>query len=507
MGACLFSINWVRQYHATCPSVRVGWDNVMTALPFMLGDLQQIEEPTYHRVRRDNSLTTSRDTGMVSPLRQATTALIRDAWQDICNNRENTACVVKSLDIDRTSARLIAALPHNNWTMHEATLYELDAYLWREQPRNIVECGSGLSTIILGRYALFTGATVLSLEHQKQYHDQTRHMLQRYGVESGVTLRRCNLVGSPPMYDYEIPDGVDFLLIDGPPEGTGGRASTLPAVLPHMATGWQAWLDDSTRVLEREALQAWKKDHKINTQAAPMPRDVTRIQAKRFTPTSINADDVVLTILTGWRPDLLRHTLSALPTSLLRSAHVIVLHDGQDDPTTQVLDKYSKHINELHTRKHKYQQMHTIGENWSHLASLAEGKGDYVLMLEDDWQYSTLDHSWLDEARAILSTTDIAQVRLRHVSEPNRARHMVTGQYIDWTSHANGLVADAHLGWQPNLMHVTDLNKTFPADGEKHWQQIAYSHDLRCVAQLYPAVFRHIGDDGRSLRQQLHSPA
>jgi glycosyltransferase involved in cell wall biosynthesis len=506
MGACLFSTSWVRQYHATCPSVRVGWDNVMTALPFIVGDMRQIDDPTYHRVRRLDSLTTSHTTGMGSPLRRATTTLIRNAWLDIYEEPENTACVVASLHTDRTAEKLIPQLPHNEWTMHEATLYELDAYLWREQPRTIVECGSGLSTVVLARYALFTGATVLSLEHQRNYYNQTRNLLQRYGVESGVKLTLCDLVGSPPMYDHDIPEGVDFLLIDGPPEATGGRASTLPAVLPYMATGWQAWLDDSTRVLERTALQAWKKEHKVATQAAPMPRDVTRIQAKRFPTHSINADGVVLAILTGWRPDLLRHTLSSLPTSLLRSAHVIVLHDGGDDETTDVLSKYEKHIDEIHTRQHPYRQMHTIGENWSHLSSLTQGKGDYVLMLEDDWQYSTLDHHWLDHARSILSTTDIAQVRLRHVSERNRPRHMVTGEHIDWTSFAHGMVAHAHLGWQPNLMHVSDLTRTFPAEGERHWQSIAYDEGLRCVAQLYPAVFRHIGDED-SLRKQLHSPA
>jgi hypothetical protein len=149
--------------------------------------------------------------------------------------------------------------------------------------------------------------------------------------------------------------------------------------------------------------------------------------------------------------------------------------------------------------------MDTIGRNWSDLMLEAADLGEYVMMLEDDWLYITEDPSWLQTCIDALSDPDVYQVRLRHLSDQVRDRHMVSGQRIAWASHQCGLIADAHLTFNPSVMRSADIRRVFPCDGEIHAQRQAHSQQMRCVVQLVPGVFTHIGSDD-SMRQQLSPP-
>lgn len=502
MGACLYSVGYLRATGLLTGSVRVGWDNVVTGFPFVSAGVGFHDRPAYHRVMRAGSLTSSEVSGMRSAHRLATVELLRGVWDDLLAYPSESACIIGSLTHERSAGMLIRSLPSTPWSMQPAALAELDAWLWDQSPRVVVECGSGLSTVVFANYARYSGAQVVSLDHDRRYHTQTSQLLAQHGLGSHVDLRLCPLVGSPPMYETVLPDGVEFVLIDGPPEATGGREATLDALMPHLASRWSAWLDDGSRRLERDAVAGWRKRHKIKTTSTRLPHDPVIVRPSAPRARKQDASDVTVAILTGFRPELLARTLGSLPAWLLDTADVVVVHDGGDDATETVLEQYRDRIDRHIRRKHATAKMHTIGENWSLLAEHATRP--YFLMLEDDWEFVSFGAQWLVDARAALDA-GVAQVRLRHVSETVLARHMVDRSPITWSPHRFGWVADAHLTTNPSLLRSADLPLLFPADGERDMQRRGHQAGLRCVVQSNPGAFLHIGD--RSMRQELRPPA
>lgn len=151
------------------------------------------------------------------------------------------------------------------WALDRASAIELDARLAVRAPRVVVEAGSGYSTLVLARYAAATGATVVSLEHQEEFATRTRGLLREHGLERYVDVRHAPLKPTDrgPWYDAQLPDGVEFALVDGPPKRSGGRAASLPQLWPHLAEDWEIWLDDSLRPGEAGAINAWRSEYPI----------------------------------------------------------------------------------------------------------------------------------------------------------------------------------------------------------------------------------------------------
>jgi predicted O-methyltransferase YrrM len=129
----------------------------------------------------------------------------------------------------------------------------------------ILECGSGLSTILLGVVAQKKGTRVWSLEHDLFWADKVRSTLKRYGIKS-VELYATNLrdYGSYWWYDPpkgEMPKQFSLVVCDGPPGSIpGGRYAMLPIMKPHLKPGCIVLLDDVGRVAEKEIIARWAKE-------------------------------------------------------------------------------------------------------------------------------------------------------------------------------------------------------------------------------------------------------
>ena len=502
LGASLYRQTWLHHTHALSSAVRVGYDNVITGLSHLVGRRVEIKKPTYHREVRRGSLVTSETTGIRSPLRRETAHLLERLWADLRARPERAREIIMSLEIERTAAEIIGRVSRGSWAMSRDSLEELDALIWRESPGRVVEFGSGVSTVVLARYGRLTGAEIISVDHDPAHLKKTRDTLLSLGLLDAVDLRLCRLTGEPPFYDVHLPDRVDLVVVDGPPDSTGGRDRALDFVLPRLRPGWVVWLDDAHRPVETAILDRAKRSglHVERSRLGHSPALIRDRPARH----RVEASDVVVGILTGHRPGLLERTLSSLPDGLLETAHVVVLHDGGDPETSRILERYQDTIDYLEERVHPSAKMYTIGENWSRLVDLCRDHGRYLLMLEDDWEYATLDHEWLTKARLTLEDPSIAQVRLRHHSEPVLERHMTTGRRIIWEPHQYGFGGHAHMTFQANLTRTADLGQWWPAIGERDAQKKALEAGLRYVVQLYPGAFHHIGE--MSLREELKPP-
>lgn len=545
--AGLWSVPWLRLVVGPHPGYRIGWDTIMTGLPFLVGRVAVLDEPLYNRHRRRGSLTISPDTGIRSVARRAVMARIAALWPRLVAvadggpsavgrvieadvDADAWALVQADLDVlrkviaDRPVVEVTAPAPARHavdlaadpalwtgWALDRGTAAELDARLAELRPKVVVEAGSGSSTLILARYAAATGAKVVSLEHQEPYLRRTQAALDRHFPGGHrVDLRLAPLVdrAGHPWYDTPLPDDIDFALVDGPPEGQGGRAAALPALWPHLADGWEVWLDDGTRDGERAAVTAWETTYGVHVDALPGAKRPLRITRAPVTRSTVDATGVTVTVLTGARPHLLTQTLTALRTAapgLLESARVIVLRNGDDTGTRDVLHANRDVIDETITPG---VALLPLGEATSLLADAAHRSAQpYWLHLEDDWVARTTSDTWLADAKTVLDSTPwVSQVRLRHFGQATLTYHMVTRQPLVWAPSGTAVLSrEAHWTCNPAVVRCADIPQVWPAPTESRAQRRAHVAGLRGIAQLVPGVFVHVGDGTESLRAKTGS--
>ena len=155
-----------------------------------------------------------------------------------------------------------------SWALPPDALTLLADRLRTLRPKQIVEAGSGLSTLTIARHVAEAGGQATSLEHDQFFHQRTVDLLASQGVDLDVDVRwtRLRYLTEGPWYDVVLPDGIDFVLADGPPQAEGGRAAVLPALWPHLAESWELWLDDAFRPAEQAAVEGWRRDFGVTVE-------------------------------------------------------------------------------------------------------------------------------------------------------------------------------------------------------------------------------------------------
>ncbi|MCW2993229.1 MAG: hypothetical protein JWQ18_724, partial [Conexibacter sp.] len=91
----------------------------------------------------------------------------------------------------------------------------------------IVECGSGVSTVVLARLLRQRGAgTLTAIEHDAGWADRVSELLVAEGLGDVARVLHAPLRGDPEWYDRavltQLPDAVDLLIVDGPPADKPG---------------------------------------------------------------------------------------------------------------------------------------------------------------------------------------------------------------------------------------------------------------------------------------------
>ena len=405
-------------------------------------------------------------------------------------------------------------LPRDDWSLKLPVLRRLVERLEELRPRRILELGSGISTLFLARYAARYAAEVVSLEHDARFAARTRSLLAAHGVAGAVALHIAPLrpyagSGASPAgsrwYDAPLDGRFDFILLDGPPQRFG-REAALFALAPHLAPGWELWLDDGYRDHELDCIELWRDSVSFAARLVDIDGSgVWILNAHAAADAGTHRGAVGITILTGGRPELLRRTirsLEAMAPGLLEHNPVVLMINGADAPTREVaaglafVDRCILHEGGILP----------IGVATSTAVAALARFPDvrHVLHIEDDWEALAPEYGWLDRACRILDELPhVGQVRLRHRSEPVLQQHMLTRRPIQWQPHAGFTVAPAaHYTFNPGLIRAADVCRVFPCASETEAQARFLSARL-ATAQLLPGVFRHIGTD-HSLRLRLN---
>lgn len=131
---------------------------------------------------------------------------------------------------------------------------------------DILECGSGLSTVLLAVAARKSGVRIWSLEHQPKWKSRVERALRNLG--QGHRVR----IVDAPLRQYEgyswydtrgLPVGLQFALVvcDGPPADTpGGRHGLLPLMGAHLMEGATIYVDDAARPDEKAIMRRWSEE-------------------------------------------------------------------------------------------------------------------------------------------------------------------------------------------------------------------------------------------------------
>jgi predicted O-methyltransferase YrrM len=161
--------------------------------------------------------------------------------------------------------------PSGKWALDARSILELLELVKMRSPETVVELGGGTSTIWLGYALEGTTSKIISVDHDPDYADITRWNVERHGLAGTVEVRVAPLQSwagpeSSAWYAREAfdgIDGIDLLLIDGPPEGTApeARYPALPALLEKLSPGAIVILDDADRAVEKKTVDRWLEEH------------------------------------------------------------------------------------------------------------------------------------------------------------------------------------------------------------------------------------------------------
>lgn len=131
-----------------------------------------------------------------------------------------------------------------------------------ERKQSILECGTGVTTLIFAIMSEYSGGQYRSLEHNAQWHHVVQQRLRSFGLpRDGVTFTPMRSHDDFDWYDtttLPASETYDLVLCDGPPADTrGGRYGLLPQILPRLRPGARIIMDDAARRDEAQIIKRW----------------------------------------------------------------------------------------------------------------------------------------------------------------------------------------------------------------------------------------------------------
>jgi tRNA A58 N-methylase Trm61 len=155
-------------------------------------------------------------------------------------------------------------LPWTSGSMRPAAIVEICNEVVHSSRSHIVECGSGVSTVLLARLLRERGSgTITSLEHDPHWARLIAAQLEREALTTIAQVLLAPLGEDSGWYEFDEPLGpVDLLIVDGPPAYEPGdelrRAPALEHFDAQLMPGSVVILDDLDRGGEQQVIADWE---------------------------------------------------------------------------------------------------------------------------------------------------------------------------------------------------------------------------------------------------------
>jgi predicted O-methyltransferase YrrM len=175
-----------------------------------------------------------------------------------------------------------AYLPFTNSSLRPLGLAYLMNDIVVNARKSILEFGSGISTILMGRLIRMNnlGAKIISVEHNRQWADIIQASIRLEGLEDIVSILYAPLKDWPTSlesnlwYELDADAGVfagaffDMVVIDGPPAYEASkelsRYPALPFIYDKLSARSSVFLDDVDRWGERVIINRWEKEYPVH---------------------------------------------------------------------------------------------------------------------------------------------------------------------------------------------------------------------------------------------------
>jgi hypothetical protein len=163
-----------------------------------------------------------------------------------------------------TLSRLVYGWGNSSWS---AQPEYLSACITKALTCNgaILECGSGLTTILVGYIAMMRNINLVSLEHDRDWARRVEGSIAEHSITLTTIvcsdLKDYNLFSWYDISAGLIPSGIGLVVCDGPPGHTkGGRIGLLPLISERLREDSIILFDDSSRIGEKSVLDSWIGD-------------------------------------------------------------------------------------------------------------------------------------------------------------------------------------------------------------------------------------------------------
>lgn len=167
-------------------------------------------------------------------------------------------------------SKLIEGWSNDGFVANLEYLDSVAAYAVKTQGP-ILECGSGVTTVLLGILCAPRKIDVWTLEHSREWQERLVRVLESHDI-SGARVCFASLIedGEFAWYDPPLdamPREFSLVICDGPPGTTkGGRYGLLPIMGQRLPAGSVVLLDDADRPGEIELIQRWESEFGFETQ-------------------------------------------------------------------------------------------------------------------------------------------------------------------------------------------------------------------------------------------------
>ena len=200
--------------------------------------------------------------------RDLITSVKKKLYQIPINQRkiESLLSIYNSIDIEIPLKRF------NGFVCSPDFLNELLRKILIYKPQYILELGSGVSTIIIGKALKKNGfGKLISFEHLKSEYDKTNDEIELHKLK-----KFCTCIFSPlskvkidnKEYNWysidfkKIEFPIDMMIVDGPPIHSSeekSRFPALPILKKYLSDNFIILVDDANRDDEKQILNSWKK--------------------------------------------------------------------------------------------------------------------------------------------------------------------------------------------------------------------------------------------------------
>ena len=180
--------------------------------------------------------------------------------------------------------RLIIGWANSDWSaLDEYLVATIEEFSQTDGP--VLECGSGLSTILLGILGKSTGRQIWTLEHSEEWATKVQRVLDELEISSvRIHVSPLRVYEDFSWYDpplESMPRDFSLVVCDGPPGGGhGGRSGMLPIMRDYLAKHVSILLDDTVREDERELAKIWAKSLGATLDACGTEKSFAAIRTK-----------------------------------------------------------------------------------------------------------------------------------------------------------------------------------------------------------------------------------